>query len=545
MAGDRGGAVPLRMMREHVPTQVPEESGPGPAGGRVVTASSRALGGLARTIFLRTFPVIAFVVLVTQLGIAWLNHGDQLRDQTERAQLMADLTARAIALPVSEGRPAVYRPQIEGLKSDPSFRGVELRDASGQVLLEIGQVARQTGNRSVTVSTEPRLPDGAVVGRLTLSLSTDEARASASFQAMIALGAMVILIMVVAVALRRVVARDVVAPLQKLLVAMHAVERKQWTHVELRRSDEIGEVGETFNHMVDGLRSGDEAKQLLAELETAHARLEQANKLVMESITYARRIQASMLPDEQAMLGSLADIASLWQPLHTVGGDYFWVEQRGDLGILVVLDCTGHGVPGAFMTLVVAAALDRALNEQGLRSPAELLRAIDRMVRARLRQDGRGAESDDGLDGAICVWNRAERKLLYAGAGMPLLMTEGEHMQTLRGARHGLGYSSVAPSPEAFVDTEIAVKPGQRFYLFTDGVSDQMGGTPRRLLGRKRLSDMLLASADMPLAEQMAALEAGLAAYRGEEPRRDDMTMLAFMPLPPEASPLPPGTTQH
>ena len=534
MAGDRGGAVPLRMMREHVPTPMPEESGPGPAGGRVVTASSRALGGLARTIFLRTFPVIAFVVLVTQLGIAWFNHNDQLRDQGERAQLMAELTARAIALPVSEGRGPAYRSQIEALKSDTSFRGVELLDAAGSPLLEIGQVARQTGNRSVIVVEDVRLPDsGAVLGKLTLSLSTDEARASASFQAMVAIGAMAILILVVAIALRRVVARDVVAPLQKLLVAMHAVERKQWTHVELRQADEIGEVGDTFNKMVDGLRTGDEAKQLLLELEAAHARLEQANKLVMESITYARRIQASMLPDEQAMAGSLADIASLWQPLHTVGGDYFWVEQRGDLSILAVLDCTGHGVPGAFMTLVVAAALDRALNEQGLRSPAELLRAVDRMVRARLRQDGRGAESDDGLDGAICVWNRAERKLLFAGAGMPLLMTGEGEMRTLRGARHGLGYSSVKPSPEAFIDTEIAVSPGQRFYLFTDGVSDQMGGTPRRLLGRKRLSDMLLASVEMPLAEQMAVLEAGLAEYRGEEPRRDDMTMLAFMPVPP------------
>lgn len=526
MAREPEAAVPLRMMREHVPNQGPEEQGPGPVGGRVVTATDRARGGLARTIFLRTFPLIAIVVLITQLGVAWMNQAEQLRLQTERAQMMVDLTARAIAplLPAGPG----WRAQVEGLQADSAFRGAELLDAAGASLLELGQVPRQGLNRTIAVSAE--LAGG---GRLNLYLSTEVIRASASTQAMIALGAMVILVLVVAAALRREVRRDVVSPLNRLLVAMRAVERKQWTHVDLPRADEIGALGEAFNRMVDGLRAGDEARQLLAELEVAHARLEQANRLVMESITYARRIQTSMLPEESALAGSIDELATLWRPLHTVGGDYFWVEQGDGQALLLVADCTGHGVPGAFMTLVVAAALDRALNERGLRSPAEILRALDEMVRARLRQDGRGGDSDDGLDCAVCLWDRAARRMRFAGAGMPLLHTRGggAEMHTIRGARHGIGYRSVRPDPAGFVDTEIAVEPGMAFYLFTDGVADQMGGSPRRLLGRRRLGEMLLAEAARPMPEQMQALDEALRAYRGGEPLRDDMTMLGFRPL--------------
>ena len=148
--------------------------------------------------------------------------------------------------------------------------------------------------------------------------------------------------------------------------------------------------------MVEGLRSGDAAKQLLVELEQAHDRLERANRQVIESIGYARRIQDSVLPDRNALAGAGVEVAVLWEPLHVVGGDYFWLEEIDGLCVIAEADCTGHGVPGAFLTLIVATALDRLLHERGLRAPAAILAGLDAMVRTQLRQDGRGAGRGSG-----------------------------------------------------------------------------------------------------------------------------------------------------
>lgn len=512
---------------------VPPSGPPGPEHdpGSLPGENREQRGGLARRLFLRTFPVIAGVVLLTQLTVAWLNYSDQLQEHTERAQLLAQLTARAVARPVWNLDESVYRPQIESLALDTAFVGVLLIDEAGQTLLRHGQ-PQQVGAGVIRASAPLQLQEAPrPIGRLELVLSTEQLRGSAIRQVAIAVAAVLVLVLVFVVTLQAAVRRRAVQPLRRLLAAMREVEHKRWTTVAAGGRDEIGAVSTAFNRMVEGLRSGDEAKQLLAELEAAHQRLGQANRLVLESINYARRIQASMLPDERVLRPAIADIATLWQPLHTVGGDYFWVDQSGGRSVLLVVDCTGHGVPGAFMTLVVAAALDRALSERGLDSPAALLVALDAMVRSRLRQNGRGAESDDGLDCAICIWDRPRRSMAFAGAGLPLLYTEDGAMQTVKGARHGLGYRSVMPDPSCFTDVEIAVRPGMEFYLCTDGVSDQMGGTPRRLLGRRRLAELLLAGHGRPMTEQMDRLEQALAAYRGAEPLRDDMTLIGFTPL--------------
>ena len=276
-----------------------------------------------------------------------------------------------------------------------------------------------------------------------------------------------------------------------------------------------------------------EAERAFAQLDQAHGELEKANRLVVESIQYARRIQSAMLPDKQALNDAVADISVWWEPLHVVGGDYFWLERFGDKSLLVVADCTGHGVPGAFITLVVASALDRILHEQKLLDPSAILGALDEMVRARLRQDRPETESDDGLDAAICVWDAQARSVTFAGAGLPLIYVEDENIHEIRGSKASLAYNSTRRGRgfAGFSNHTIPVKPGMSFYLLTDGVPDNMGGKPRRLLGRKRLATLMLANHHRPMTEQILAIQEALEAYRGTEPRRDDTTLLGFRPL--------------
>lgn len=274
----------------------------------------------------------------------------------------------------------------------------------------------------------------------------------------------------------------------------------------------------------------EETEAAYARLNDTHRELERANRLVVESIRYARRIQTAMLPDKSALGDAVKEIHVCWEPLHLVGGDYFWLERFGRQSLIVVVDCTGHGVPGAFITLVVASALDRILHERDLRSPAEILTALDEMVRARLRQDGDEPESDDGLDASICLWDERDQSVTFSGAGLPLIYVADGEAHEIKGNRSGLGYYSLVPR-KPFEDHRVPVKPGMSFYQLTDGIPDHMGGEPRRLLGRRRVRRLIARNAHLPMAEQIRLVEAELERYRGPEPRRDDMTLVGFRPL--------------
>ncbi|WP_187272993.1 SpoIIE family protein phosphatase [Methylobacterium sp. WL69] len=499
------------------------------------SARGRDLDSLAHTLFLRIYPVIAIVVLVTQIGIAWVNYSDQIRLYTERANLLVALTASAVARPDWGAQPEIYRHQIQALARDPAFRAVILRDASGAVVTTLGDMPRgRAWDLIVAQADLVAAPEAKPVGHLTLAISAEALRGNAQKQALLALVTSIILMLAFVVTLHANVRRHVLAPLKRLLVAMREVEHKSWVTVEagarFRASNEIDVISQAFNRMVEGLRTGDEAKQLLTELETAHAKLAAANGLVMESIGYARRIQSSVLPDRAALAGTGLEVGVLWEPLHVVGGDYFWLEEIDGLGIVVVADCTGHGVPGAFLTLIVATALDRILHERRLRDPVEILRVLDDMVRVQLRQDGRGAESDDGLDCGVCIWDREKAELRFAGAGLALTSIADGTATRIRGAKRGLGYPLRPGDGFAVIETVVPVSPGTTFYLMTDGITDQMGGPRRQLLGHRGVADILGAHQDMPLAGQMTALEQALTRYRDGEGRRDDMALVAFRP---------------
>ncbi|SFU87531.1 Serine phosphatase RsbU, regulator of sigma subunit [Methylobacterium sp. 174MFSha1.1] len=499
-------------------------------------ARGRNLDGLAHTLFLRLSPVIAAVVLATQVVIAWVNYGDQIRIEGGRAQMMADMTARALARP---GWTGDHASQLQALALDPAFRFALLRDAAGGVVGRLGEEPRGRSFERIQVSAEVEPgPAAQPAGSLTLVLSAEGLRANAEKQIVMVLGASLALILAFALSLRLAVGRHVLAPLRRLLAAMGEVEHKRWVTVDLagrrRPSREIADISAAFNRMVEGLKSGDEARHLLAELERTHARLAEANGLVMESLGYARRIQQAVLPGPAALSGAGLEVAVLWEPLHVVGGDYYWIEEIDGLGIVVVADCTGHGVPGAFLTLIVATALDRILHDQGLRRPDAILAALDGVVRARLRQELQQETSvpdgsDDGLDCGICVVDRANGVVHFAGAGLALTVLADGGTTRIKGRRHGLGYRRTGRE-EPIAAVEIPLRGSPTFFLMTDGVSDQMGGASRRLLGHRGVAEILGRHQDMPLPSQVAALEAALAVHRGAEPRRDDMALVAFRP---------------
>lgn len=513
--------------------------------------------GLVFKVFAITFPVAAVIVALTQITVGWLTYSERLETFSERGRLLAQTTAQSIGLPVWNMDRTVYQAQIAGLAQETDIRQVLLLDEAGAVLAGLGQPPA-AGDESLVFTAPVTGPAGVgELGRVEVIMSTAALRASALRQLWIGLGALAVLMAGFSLALHTAVRRLVQRPLTLLLGAMGAVERKQWTRVPPAAAgrDEIGDVIRAFNGMVDGLESGDEAKRLLTDLRAAqgalvakNAELARANDLILEGIRYARRIQRAMLPDITAFRRApFADIAGVWEPLHEVGGDYYWMETVDGRTVIIVVDCTGHGVPGAFITLVTAMVLERILAERPLPGPAAILERLDDAVRARLRQDRQDAESDDGLEALVFVYDHATGTATFAGAGLSLVIddtavagagagaAENEVVREIRGRRTVLGYSSLAarlPVPEHAV----AVVPGRVFHLFTDGFTDQMGEQTGRLLGRRGLRRMLQRAEGATLDARLEVVRADLRAWRGPQSLRDDMTMISVMPLGPDGA---------
>jgi serine phosphatase RsbU (regulator of sigma subunit) len=490
---------------------------------------------LAVKVFAATLPALVAAILVTQLVVGWINHKARLEALGARADLMATLTAQAIARPLWNLDKSVYEAQVKALAADPGFVRAEIHDESGQLLFTHGR----SGPAAVIEATKP-IPDPARsearIGDFSLVLSKAELEDSVRHQITIGIGAILVLLAATFATIHLATRRLILAPLDGLLAAMAKVERKDWTTVAWWSGDEIGRVTRAFNRMVEGLRSGDEAKRLLKELEQAQAQLiennqalEKASRLVLDSIGYARKIQDGLLPDAGSLGDALAEFHVHWQPLQQVGGDYYWLHRFGRKALVLLADCTGHGVPGAFMTVVVATAMDRILMEDGPLLPSAILERLDAMVRERLRQDRPDGESDDGLDAALCLWDAGRRTLTFAGANLGLVTCCDGIVTSYKGLRRSLGYRSPQMA-KPFEDQVIAIKPGTTVYMFTDGMTDHVGGSPPRLFGKKRLGDVIAAVQGLPLDRQVERMEEQLAGHRDGQHIRDDRTIIAFRP---------------
>jgi serine phosphatase RsbU (regulator of sigma subunit) len=254
--------------------------------------------------------------------------------------------------------------------------------------------------------------------------------------------------------------------------------------------------------------------------------LEQKNLKIMDSIDYAQRLQESILPAHSDLAALFADYFVIWQPRDLVGGDFYWARRLDEnRSLIAVIDCTGHGVPGAFMTMAVNSILDNITTEVS-DDPARILAELNRRVKATLhRSDPRGL-ADDGLDIGLCYLER-NRRIVFAGAKIPLYVSRAGQLQLIRGNNKSLGYrrSSLDLS---FANQEWLAEPGDVFDLTSDGFIDQNGGDRDYPFGRKRFIETLTGLQNLPLSQQRDGLTQGLQKYMGEEPQRDDMIVLGF-----------------
>ena len=268
----------------------------------------------------------------------------------------------------------------------------------------------------------------------------------------------------------------------------------------------------------------------ITERKKAENELAEAHALITSSIEYASRIQRSALPSDELMSEALGEHFVIWEPRDVVGGDIFWVRRVEGGHVVAVADCTGHGVPGAFLTMIATGALRQAIIEHPDGDPAKVIARMNSFIKNSLRQDTAEGPSDDGLELGICHIDDGGERLTFAGARFSLWTLSSRGSEEIKGDKSGIGYHHV-PLDRAFTNHQVPLSPGSAFYLFSDGLVDQVGGDKRRAFGKKRIIALLEERLGRPLAEQRDAITAAFNAYQRDEIRRDDVAMVGFVPF--------------
>lgn len=253
-----------------------------------------------------------------------------------------------------------------------------------------------------------------------------------------------------------------------------------------------------------------------------HQKLSTAHKEISDSITYAERIQRAILPSRVQLNELLGDAFVLFRPKNVVSGDFYWLEKIDDGYILAVADCTGHGVPGALVSVVCNNALNRSVREFGLRKPSEILNKAREIVVESLSASNENVK--DGMDISLCTVYKKENRLEFAGAYNPLyiIKTNGE-LNHIKGDRQPIGQHKESKD---FTNHELTYEEEDHIFLFTDGYPDQFGGNQKGKLKYSRFKDLLKKGISLSPEEQKVALNTFFDEWKGDLEQIDDVCII-------------------
>lgn len=263
------------------------------------------------------------------------------------------------------------------------------------------------------------------------------------------------------------------------------------------------------------------------ELNTSLAEVERTNKKLMDSIQYAERIQRSLLPNPNEIKDRMPKCFVMWVPRDVVGGDAYFTDFFENSYVICLFDCTGHGVPGALMTMMAYSGLRKIVRDEGCREPAEILKRLNHFIKTSLRQDTEYSLSNDGLDAAICLIDLEKNQMRFSGAMLSMVYVQEDRSHILQGDRESIGYRR-SNLKHDFKTHQIEWNESTTFYLFTDGYIDQIGGERQWGFGRRRFVDLLGQISREPFEKQLDLLREQFNTFKGENETRDDITVIGF-----------------
>jgi len=327
--------------------------------------------------------------------------------------------------------------------------------------------------------------------------------------------------------------RVITTPIKKLVDKVNRITNGHLNErAEVIGNNEIATLSQKFNNMIEELESyynelEQKVKDRTAEVVRQKEEIEIKNKHITDSIRYAKRIQNAILPPDEYVRQTLPNSFIFYRPKDIVSGDFFWVNKSDNLSFYATVDCTGHGVPGAFMSIVGYNQLNYAIDVKKAQTASAILDSLNEGVVETLREknpDSIGSVKD-GMDITLCAIDYKNMKLQFAGANNPLCLIRNNEIIQVKPDKFAIGGNFGNELPK-FKNNEIDLQKGDVIYTFSDGYADQFGGHDGRKFMAKRFRELLLSIHKDPIEDQAKLLENILDEWRGREEQVDDILVI-------------------
>jgi serine phosphatase RsbU (regulator of sigma subunit) len=251
------------------------------------------------------------------------------------------------------------------------------------------------------------------------------------------------------------------------------------------------------------------------------------NKNIMDSILCAKNIQQAILPDDNKLKSVFNEAFVFSKARDVVSGDFYWFAERDEKILIAAVDCTGHGVPAAFLNVLGNTLLNQIVHELNVLSPAKILEELNHHVLESLKSNREYVQIEDGMDIALCMFDRSTKILSFAGAKRPLYFIHNNELNVVKGDHYPVG-GMLYDVKRHFNQHELQLKTNDLIYLFTDGIVDQFGGESNKKFMYKRLKTLLSEIISLPLEKQKAQIEQKLDLWRGQNEQTDDMLFIGM-----------------
>ena len=327
--------------------------------------------------------------------------------------------------------------------------------------------------------------------------------------------------------------RVITLPIKKLVENVDRITNGNLRErAEVIGNNEITRLSEKFNMMISQLESyyyelEEKVKERTIKIEKQKAEIEEQKKHIMDSIYYARRIQNAILPSFNFINNHLKNYFILYLPKDIVSGDFYWVHEADGLFMIAAVDCTGHGVPGAFMSIVGFNQLNYVVTVMKARKAATILDELNKGVITALNENTSDGSIKDGMDMALCIFNFKTMKAEFAGANNPLFLIRDNNLIKYKGDKFPIG-AFEGSRPQLFNNNEINLAKGDCIYLFSDGYADQFGGPEDKKFMYWRLEELLMEIHHQPPESQKEMLKTRLTEWKGNNDQVDDILIIGI-----------------
>ncbi len=272
-----------------------------------------------------------------------------------------------------------------------------------------------------------------------------------------------------------------------------------------------------------------EMKSAYNEIDIQRSELQLRNKDLTDSLNYARRIQAALLPAEHHIRKIFSDYFIYYRPKHIVSGDFYWFSERDDKYFIAAADCTGHGVPGALMSMIGLELIQKIINEMKVDDSDQVLLTMNRELESAFFKEESGkALIRDGIEMGICIIDKKTREMEFSGAFLPVYIVRDDKLIEIKGDKKNVVQSFAMVS---FNRSTFRLQEGDLLYLFSDGYADQFGGPDNKKFMYRRLRHILLTISKYPLNDQERILDETIESWMDGHDQIDDMMILGVRPF--------------